>query len=460
MSDFSISEIRDYLAGASRDLILEPGFVGVIAERVAPKMRGEILRLCQEKAAELDCSNEFSELLSREMFANTQSLEAIFGQSAVVNVLEDVKEDIPEKQWIIEGLCTRGECAILSGASKSGKSYLMTNLAVTAATGGLWLGRFQCKKSRVLYLNGENEINDARARFHAVFNAMGARPEECDQITMLCADGSMRPIQDLRECLIGEIIHNHYDLVILDPLYCFYRGSEIDEQDAKGFVSAIKGICRDTGAVIFCVHHHSKGAGFYKNPSSRASGSGMLQRAFSTLLDVSEVECDELPEGQHGFVFSGQPRQAASFKMNLIFDYPVWRYDEQGLLPENALNKARTAAARSNNAKNRKAEEIGRLLPKVLEDTFSDRAKQDQNGEYITSGDVVDAFRTAGMDVSERTIERRLEDGIDGFKRDTRAGRRRYIRREEFKPAADSIVPGQWKTGSASVATVASVLCN
>ena len=458
MSDFSISEIRDYLSGADRGTILEPGFVGVIAEQVAPKMRGEILRMCQEKAAELDCSNEFSELLSREMFANTQSLEAIFGQSAVVNVLEDVKEDIPEKQWLIDGLCTRGECAILSGASKSGKSYLMTNLAVTAACGGLWLGRFQCKKSRVLYLNGENEINDARARFHAVFNAMGVRPEECDQITMLCADGAMRPIQDLKECLMGEVIHNHYDLVILDPLYCFYRGSEIDEQDAKGFVSAIKGLCRDTGAVVFCVHHHSKGAGIYKNASSRASGSGMLQRAFSTLLDVSEVECEELPEGQHGFEFSGQPRQAASFKMNLIFDFPVWKYDAQGLLPDNAHNKARTAAARNSNKCNQKAAMIKDMLPKVLSDTFADKAKQDQHGEYITMGDVVEAFSEAGTDVSERSIGRKLEDGIDGFTRDVRPGMRRYIRRKDFCPAAESILPESWKTGSAPVAPVAPVI--
>ena len=210
--------------------------------------------------------------------------------------------------------------------------------------------------------------------------------------------------------------------------------------------------------MIVIVHHHSKGAGFYKNPANRASGSGMLQRAISALLDVSEVADQELPGNQRGFEFVGQIRQAASFRMNLIFDFPVWRYDEQGLLPENANNRARTAAARSNNAKNRKAEEIGRQLPKVLEDTFTDRAKQDQDGEYITSGDVAEAFRTAGMDVSERTIERRLEDGIDGFKRDTRAGRRRYIRREEFRPAADSVVPGPWKTGSASVASVASVL--
>lgn len=445
MVEYSIVEFRDLLAGASRESILDPATIRLVAENVAQKNRGEVIRMCQGKASELGCSEEFAKLLSREMFAYTQSLEVVFGCDAVVNVLEDVREDIPPKQWVIDGLCTRGECAILSGASKSGKSYLMTNLAVTAASGGLWLGRFQCKKSRVLYLNGENEINDARARFHAVFNAMGVSPGECEQITMLCVDGSMRPIQELRECLTGEILHNQYDLVILDPLYCFYRGSEIDEQDAKGFVSTIKGICRDTGAVIFCVHHHSKGAGIYKNASSRASGSGMLQRAFSTLLDVSEVDSEDLPEGQHGFEFSGQPRQAASFKINLIFDFPLWRHDDHGLLPENARGRAQTAAARSNNKNHMKSQEVRQMLPGIIENAFSDKAKQDQDGEYVTVGDVVEGFYSAGIEVSERSIGRHLEDGIDGFTRDARAGMRRYIRRKEFDPAADSVLPDHWK---------------
>lgn len=451
----SITQLQDYLPGLAQDGILEDGFAGIIRDEIRPEDRVEAVEMCRERARELECLEQFNDSLTRAGVYDPVSLEMIFGPEAVVDINADLKEPIPEKEWVIEGICTRGECAMISGSSKSGKSYLMTNLAVTASVGGLWLGRFQCRRTRVLYINGENQIDDARRRFHAVVESMGVDPGET--IHMVSADGIVKPIQDLKEVLIGAIQKNKYGLVLLDPLYVFYKGSEIDEQDAKAFVSAIKEICRTTGVVIVCVHHHSKGAGFYKNASSRASGSGMLQRAFSTLLDVSEVD-QELPGNQRGFEFTGQPRQAATFKMNLIFDYPVWRYDEQGLLPENANAKARTAAARSNNAKNRKAEEIGRLLPKVLEDTFSDRAKQDQNGEYITSGDVVDAFRGAGMDVSERTIERRLEDGIDGFKRDTRAGQRRYIRREEFQPAADSVVPGPWKTGSASVASVASVL--
>ena len=71
------------------------------------------------------------------------SLAEIFGAEALVDVIADYRSNIPEKQWVIDGVCTEGECAIISGSSKSGKSYLMTNLAITTARGGKWLGRFQ-----------------------------------------------------------------------------------------------------------------------------------------------------------------------------------------------------------------------------------------------------------------------------------------------------------------------------
>lgn len=364
------------------------------------------------------------------------TLGAVFGSGSVVDVLADQAEPIPEKEWVVEGLCTVGECAIVAGASKSGKSYLMTGLCIAAASGGVWLDKFPCKRSRVLYINGENAKDDARRRFHAVFEAMAVDPAACEQITMVCADGIVKPVQELREMLINEIRANNYGVVILDPLYMLYKGSEIDEQDAKSFVACIKEICRETGAVLFCVHHHSKGAAVYRNASNRASGSGMLQRAFSTLIDLSEITGDDvaaLPEGQRAFELSGQPRQAAGFVENLIFEFPVWRSDAAGLLPSNARNRARTAAARANNKNLQKAGEVARLLPVMIKRAFDEKAKKDDAGDYVTLGDVLEEFQADGINTSERAIGRKLDDGIDGYVRDETTGKKRRIRAQEFK---------------------------
>ena len=382
------------------------------------------------------------------------SLAEVFGQDALVDVISDYRKEIPAKQWVIEGICTEGECAIISGSSKSGKSYLMTNLAIMTARGGMWLGRFQCRKSRVLYLNGENSLNDARERFHACFDALAVDPADCEQITMLCADGVLKSIEELKTVLINEIRGNRYGLCVLDPLYCFYSGSEIDEQDAKGFVSAIKTVCRETGAVIVCVHHHSKGATFYKNASNRASGSGMLQRAFSTLLDVSEIDTEEvdLPEGQRAYEFTGQPRQAPGFRINLIFDFPRWLYDSNGTIPDNALNRGRTAQARQKNRNIQKSTQVRAMLSQAIYEAFNDVVKQDDHGDYVTLGDVSTVFKRYDLEISERALSDKVDDGIaPGYQRDNRPGMRRRIRRTDWEQIPETRIPESLRGQSSKV---------
>lgn len=400
---------------------------------------GTIIRLAKEQGY-----NQEGQAGTPATLPEVGTLAEVFGADAVVDVIADQSEVIPEKAWSIEGIATAGECCIIAGASKSGKSYLMTQLSISTAAGLPWLNLFPCKRAPVLYINGENTKDDARRRFHAVFEALGVDPADCEGIQMICSDGQNKTIQALRPVIINEIQRNKYGLVVLDPLYCFYKGSELDEQDAKNFVSCVKNICRETGAVLFVVHHHSKGAAIYRNASSRASGSGMLQRAFSTLLDLSEVAPDDaetLPKGYRGFELSGQPRQAAGFVHNLIFDFPVWRSDAAGLLPRNARRRGQTAAARATNANNRKSEELRRLLPAALEDAFKDHAKVDGHGDYITIGDVAAELAAAGCQTSERSIERKLDDGVSGFRRDQQPGKRRFVRREEYRPASDEILP-------------------
>ena len=375
------------------------------------------------------------------------SLTDLFGESALVDVIADYKNEIPEKKWVIEGICTEGECAIMSGSSKSGKSYLMTNLAITAARGWKWLNRFQCKKSRVLYLNGENSLDDARERFHACFDAMGVNPEDCEQIKMVCADGAMTPIDSIKGTLIAEIRKNQYGICILDPLYCFYAGSEVDEQDAKRFVSSIKEVCRETGTVVVCVHHHSKGAMMYSNASSRASGSGMLQRAFSTLLDVSEIANTEdlvpILDGQRAYELSGQPRQAPMFKINLIFDFPRWYEDQAGAIPDNAMNKGRTAKARQKNKNIQKSNQVRELLPQVMQETVEDNGKHDDYGDYVTLGDISAMFMQHGVEISERALSSKIDDGLaPGYRRDSRDGMKRLVRKVEWQEIAADRVPG------------------
>lgn len=51
---------------------------------------------------------------------------------------------LPEE--VIQGVVRQGHKMMISGASKSGKSFLLIELAIALAEGTKWLG-FQCRKS-------------------------------------------------------------------------------------------------------------------------------------------------------------------------------------------------------------------------------------------------------------------------------------------------------------------------
>ena len=61
---------------------------------------------------------------------------------------EFTPEETKLQPELIKGLLRRGHKMILSGASKSGKSFMLVELALSLATGNKWVG-FTCKRCKV-----------------------------------------------------------------------------------------------------------------------------------------------------------------------------------------------------------------------------------------------------------------------------------------------------------------------
>lgn len=370
-----------------------------------------------------------------------EGLAFVYGQDTFFDADADFDSIIPKTPWLIEGILAEGETALLSGASKAGKSYLATQIAVCAAMGLNLFDRFKCRPISVLYLNAENVKNDARGRLQKIERAMHVDPNNGKKIRTFCVDGKFEPINKIKNSLLHDIRKFGYGLIIIDPLYCFYEGSEVDEQDAKQFVTTLKDICRETGVGIICIHHHSKGGqAFYSNASSRASGSGMLQRAFSDLLDLSEIRDNklQLPEDVRAFQFNGEIRQSSGFNMNILYEYPLWKADTKCIIPDNAANKARTAAAREANRVFQKSEELKRQLPKILAEAFKDPLC-DTMGDYTTINRVITLFEKHNLKISKATIRNYFNDGEEctrGYVRDKRNGHKEEIRKQEFTAAS------------------------
>ena len=69
--------------------------------------------------------------------------------------LSRYREAPPQPEELIEGILRRGHKMLISGGSKAGKSFLLMELCVAIAEGGLWLDTFRYRKGRVLYVNLE-----------------------------------------------------------------------------------------------------------------------------------------------------------------------------------------------------------------------------------------------------------------------------------------------------------------
>jgi len=203
----------------------------------------------------------------------------------------DLSNPPPLAPELIAGILRVNHKLCIVGPSKAGKSFLLIELAIAVAEGGVWLGR-QCRQGRVLYINLELDKNSCTRRFADVYAALGLPPAHVNQIDRWNLRGRTMPLNLLTPKLIRRAAKNGYELVIIDPIYKVLTGDENSASEMAAFCNLFDRIAKDCGcAVVYC-HHHSKGSQGDKRSMDRASGSGVFARDPDALIDLLPLESD------------------------------------------------------------------------------------------------------------------------------------------------------------------------
>lgn len=277
--------------------------------------------------------------------------------------LDDFKDNLPTlPEELIKGVLRCGHKMLISGSSKAGKSFLLMELCIAIAEGKPWLG-FPCKKGRVLYVNLEIDPASCIMRFMKIYDALGIKKQNMENIVIWNLRGHAVPLDKLVPKLIRRVRDQHYDAIIVDPIYKVITGDENNASDMASFCNQFDKICTETGcATIYC-HHHSKGAQGAKKAMDRASGSGVFARDPDAQLDMIQLE---LSENQMNTLRDGNStawrlecslREFENFKpVNFWFEYPIHRIDTHGNL-DMAYTEGSIEAARAKNKKCTTAEE-------------------------------------------------------------------------------------------------------
>jgi len=261
--------------------------------------------------------------------------------------LDTYRENLPVLPCeLIEGILRCGHKMLVSGSSKAGKSFLLIELCIALAEGKKWLG-FQCKKSRVLYVNLEIDPASCVMRFLKIYDALGIEKNHDKDIVIWNLRGHAVPLDKLVPKLIRRLQNQHFDAVIIDPIYKVITGDENNASEMGAFCNLFDKICMETGcATIYC-HHHSKGAQGAKRAMDRASGSGVFARDPDAQLDMIQLDLTEnmkntLQDGRAtAWRMESSLREFPNIKpVNFWFEYPIHRVDNDNLHAANAEGSA------------------------------------------------------------------------------------------------------------------------
>jgi hypothetical protein len=210
------------------------------------------------------------------------SLETMAGARA--------KPDSVKPPQLVEGLLLRGDKLVLGAGSKSFKTFVLLDLALSVNFGKDFLG-WPARKGRVLYVNLEMPRWSMIERLDAIARAKGISEPELDMLNLRHYPGKLvvgAVRLRLREA--GDLGVT-YDLVIVEPVYRLLDGREENStSDMTGMLGELDLVTEAAKSALVYAHHFSKGNQAGKESIDRVSGSGAFARDADSIMTLTRLK--------------------------------------------------------------------------------------------------------------------------------------------------------------------------
>lgn len=196
---------------------------------------------------------------------------------------------------LIDGILRRGHKMMVTGASKTGKSWFAIGLAWSIVTGGKLLDRFQCEQGCVAYVNAELDEPDFWIRADNVAEELGisTTPGARGLFCAIHTRGSGLDMEGLADKIIEAWEGRDVAAIIIDPIYKYERGSENDLETVRILTSEMDRIAKALSCSVIYVHHHAKGQAGARSIEDRGAGSGGFARDYDAHIDLTRLWAEE-----------------------------------------------------------------------------------------------------------------------------------------------------------------------
>ena len=211
-----------------------------------------------------------------------------------VGILDLIRRNPKMRRPIVHDLLRSGETMNIIAAPKTGKSWMVLDLALSVATGRVWLNRFKVERSRILLIDNELHEETLAERIQRVAGAMGIAPAELEGwLEVKSLRGCLQSFQSLGSGLFKDMPAGKYGMVVFDAFYRFNIGDGADENDNASMAATynlLDAMARRLDACLVCIHHTSKGNQSEKSVTDVGAGAGSMSRAADTHLVLREHE--------------------------------------------------------------------------------------------------------------------------------------------------------------------------
>jgi hypothetical protein len=176
---------------------------------------------------------------------------------------------------LIERVLMQDDYGTYAGRPKVGKTWLATDLAISAATGTPWFGHFATARVPVLMFAGEGGRRRLLRRLDAVAQSRGIDIRDIDLLRVslrapVMTDGG------IRDAMACELYEHPAALIMAEPFYLMGRGIGRNQLNEIGAVlGACQEVAEEAGAALLLGDHWNKGgAGI---GADRITGAGMQE---------------------------------------------------------------------------------------------------------------------------------------------------------------------------------------
>lgn len=190
------------------------------------------------------------------------------------------------REPLIHGLLRRGETLNVIAPPKTGKSWLVNDLALAVTTGGRWLDTFQCEPANVLIIDNELHHETSAQRIPKVADARGIPFDAyANRLFVLNLRGHLRDIFTLGPHF-RSFEKGQFQLIVLDAFYRFMPlgMDENDNGTMANLYNHLDQYAEQLGCSFVLIHHSTKGSQAGKAVTDVGAGAGSQSRATDTHL--------------------------------------------------------------------------------------------------------------------------------------------------------------------------------